>query len=350
MTRRVAAAAVATACWLAAGGSAPGAARARGGPVEPRVDLTAPTGDTLATATPAFTIVARDFPGSGVSVRLEISRRADFQSDIVLDTVVPADSATIQLERPLPERTAYYWRARGRDDAGTEVLTVPSGPHVVPDWLVLLRPNSPSGTLLDSRRPSFAWRSIGVAEPPGPWRYDLTITNTATGERITALGLAETTYVPPADLETNTSYRWSVTARLLLGPDTVRVASLASFVITPGQRVLATLLYQNFPNPFPSATSTSTCVWFDLGEVTFVRLEVHDLRGNLVRRIFPDGRAATPLPPGRYGREAPGGCDARFAWDGRSQNGAYVPPGVYLLRLQTARERLVRRVLWRGAR
>ena len=109
----------------------------------------------------------------------------------------------------------------------------------------------------------------------------------------------------------------------------------------------ATLLYQNFPNPFPTATSATTCVWFDLAEPGPAALDVYDLRGNRVLRIFPAPGDDAHLAAGRYGRGADGsGCDWRFTWDGSGEDGRRVPPGVYLLRLHTRGAGQVRKVLF----
>ena len=98
----------------------------------------------------------------------------------------------------------------------------------------------------------------------------------------------------------------------------------------------ATLLYQNFPNPFPTTTSATTCLWFDLAEPGPTALDVYDLRGNRVRRIFPGPGEDAHLAAGRYGRGTGGsGCDGRFTWDGAGEDGRRVPSGVYLLRLHT---------------
>lgn len=316
----------------------------------PAIEVSGPTEDTLDTVTPSFFLRGTGFDPAAapLTLTLQISTRADFQGPLVLDTSVVADEATIVLHDPLPEQATYYWRGIARDAIGTEVVSSGFGPHYVPEWLVLVQPNAPSGALLDTRRPEFIWRSLRTAVPPGPWRYDITITNTATRQTTTAIGLTDTTFTPAQDLQANTSYRWAVTARLAQTGDSVHVASTGSFVITSNRRVIATLLYQNFPNPFPSARAQTTCVWFDLGTLSSVRLEVRDLRGNLVRRVFPADGALATLPAGQYGR-AGAGCDSRFEWNGRADDGRFVPPGVYLLRLQTPREMLFRKMLWRGA-
>jgi hypothetical protein len=142
-----------------------------------------------------------------------------------------------------------------------------------------------------------------------------------------------------------------VTARLTTGAS-INVASLSSFVIVDPGVPQSTLLYQNFPNPFPSATSEFTCVWFDLATISPVRLEVFDLRGRPVRTLLPESGEFAFLNPGRHGRTVgPGGgtgCNGTIRWDGRGRDGAIVPAGVYLLRLRADGINLTRRVVFLG--
>lgn len=122
--------------------------------------------------------------------------------------------------------------------------------------------------------------------------------------------------------------------------------------LTPQSAVpRVTLLYQNFPNPFPTALASETCLWFDLHRTTRVRLTIHGIRGNLVRTIIPSAQLAGELAAGRYGRGAPGpvpSCDPRFAWDGHADDGRMVPPGVYLVRLRTDSHQSFKKMLFRG--
>ena len=112
----------------------------------------------------------------------------------------------------------------------------------------------------------------------------------------------------------------------------------------------ATLLYQNFPNPFPVGAQDRTCISFDLAAPGMVALDVLDLRGNAVRRLVPSAAFAAPLAPGRYGRDPAGGpgCDPRLTWDGTTAHGTTVPPGVYLIRLQAPGVNAFRRIVFRG--
>ena len=112
-----------------------------------------------------------------------------------------------------------------------------------------------------------------------------------------------------------------------------------------------TVLYQNFPNPFPTASSATTCLWFDLSASSEVTLAVYDLRGRLVRTIVPSKDVEGYLGAGAYGRFAPGmnaGCDPRFAWDGRGSDGHLVPPGVYLARLHADGHWQTKKMVFRG--
>ncbi len=113
------------------------------------------------------------------------------------------------------------------------------------------------------------------------------------------------------------------------------------------------LLYQNFPNPFPSTASPVTCIWFDLAQRSgAVTLAIYDLRGRLVRTIVPSAAVSSKLDAGYYGRlaNAPmgSGCDPRFTWDGRGSDGVSVPPGVYLLRLHVDDAWQTKKIIFRG--
>lgn len=127
--------------------------------------------------------------------------------------------------------------------------------------------------------------------------------------------------------------------------------SSSTFAVPQPSVPRLTLLYQNFPNPFPTAAASETCFWFDLHRTSRVHLTIHGIRGDLVRTLVPSAQLTGELAAGRYGRGAPGSglaCDPQFAWDGRGDDGRMVPPGVYLVRLRTDAHESFKKILFRG--
>lgn len=139
-----------------------------------------------------------------------------------------------------------------------------------------------------------------------------------------------------------------------------RVALACALLAAPGvvhaqggEPPRTTILYQNFPNPFPAGGLLTTCVWFDLARASDVLIQVLDLRGNVVRTLVPSTDISGQLATGRYGRgtgDIPDGfgCDGRFVWDGTASDGSIVPTGVYLLRMRADGADVVRRMLFLG--
>ncbi len=306
------------------------------------VTVTGPAEGTLTTVTPAVTVRASGFGAAApYRVSLQASTTADFAS-VVLDTAfVSGDSVNaVQITRPLPSDVNVYLRAIVEPTIGFRTISAVFGPRRVPPWLALLTPNSPMGDQFDIRRPLFVWRSAPVVASTGSWTYELEITTQGRTE-VAAAGVRDTTFRPPTNLQANTSYRWSVRAMLGTGA-TVRAQSIATFLITDPPLPTTTIFYQNFPNPFPSDASFSTCFWFDIGEPGGrVQIDVLDARGNFVRSVMGGTDPTTTFPPGRYGRGAPGAgsnCDNRFVWDGTGSDGRIVAPGVYLIRFRVGAE------------
>ena len=314
-------------------------------------------GDTLRSVTPTFLVQARGVgPALPLRFRFRIDTTRQFLRPLLDTTLTVRDSSvTVAPARALSaEGQRVYWQATVLDPAGVEVASPMGGPRVVPFWVSLVRPVGASGVVVRSRRPTFVWQSPAVGEPPGPWEYALTITTL--GNRVVAVDqLRDTTYTPPRDLEANASYRWAVTARLPRSAQATQVVAAGTFVVEDPVVPTSTLLYQNFPNPFPQQTALglvdATCIWFDLERPARVRLEIYDLRGLLVRRLVPAAGVADELPPGRYGRqrsEANEDCDQSFRWDGTDGGGRTVPAGVYLLRFRADGVEEVKKILFRG--
>ena len=303
--------------------------------------------------TPAFRVATSGFPEDDpvVTLRLQIATQGDFQGVLILDSTITPEDPTLRLRRPLPEGASLYWRAIARTGRGMEVSSPIVGPRTTIPWLTLVHPNESNGTTVTSRQPVLSWSSATVDAPPGPWRYDVSISNAATRQVVVARTVTDSSFVPPAPLEANTPYRWRVTGRLGT-TDSVTRESAATFVIAASETPpRATLLYQSFPNPFPTATAQSACIWFDLHQPALVTLEVVDIRGRRVRRLIPGEGMSSTLRSGRYGRESEWsdtGCDPRLAWDGLGEDGRTVPAGVYLVRLRAGEQQLVKKIVFRG--
>jgi len=318
------------------------------------VAVDGPTAVVLPSLTPALVVRAVGFANvRPLRVRVQIATSVDFAvGSLTVDSsfTTTDTSIAVQITRALPSETTVFWRASVQGVSGLGAESPITGPRTVPAWLTLVFPSS-AGEILDVRRPLFVWKSARITPAAGPWTYTLEITNGGRPEQ-GAAGLLDTTFRAPTNLQANTSYRWSVRAALPNG-DFVRAASLASFLINDPALPTTTILYQNFPNPFPSAASFSTCFWFDVGEPgATVSLDVLDLRGNVVRTIAPARDGVTQFTAGRYGRGALGAgsnCDNRFVWDGTASDGRTVAAGVYVARFRSGTGApTFRRILFNG--
>ncbi len=315
------------------------------------VSLTAPT-ESLTTVTPTFAWTVRDLPivVAPATYRLQVARDTTFAS-LIIDTLT--STTTVTLTTPLPPGTSLTYRVTATV-ADTFAVTSPRVPLLVsPAWVTLLTPDGPGGVSVRDLRPTFRWSSPGVTEPPGPFTYDVRVVRADDGSlEIEEVGLTVLEFTPDRDLDRNTPYRWAVTARL--GADSSVVGSQGTFVIIDDSTPLTTLLFQNFPNPFPNRQvgRTTTCLWFDLAEAGEVRLDILDVRGHVVRRFVPGTAFTSRLEAGRYGRP-PGGdpnsCDPRLEWDGTASDGSTVPRGIYVARLVTPSGVFTRRIVFMGA-
>jgi hypothetical protein len=307
------------------------------------------TGDSIAPS-PVMVVEARPDPAQAfpVSVSIEVSAEPQFRQ-LVFSDAKEGDTATFIMPLLLPERTTMYFRARLIDRFGTIVAQTVVG-RPIRSWIRLGPPGLiDNNNVLFTRTPRFAWSAAPLTLPPGPWIFDLSVVNTATNRvDFFATGISDTAFVFATPLEGNTSYRWRVRAHATnaQGPGEVTITSRSTFVISSADVPTVTLFYQNFPNPF----STATCFWFDLATASNVRLTIYDLRLREVKNIVP-GLLGSDLPPGAYGREnnsAQSGCDGRLSWDGTDDDGRVVPPGVYLAQFRANGKADVKRILFRG--
>lgn len=316
--------------------------------------LLGPTDSVLGTVTPTFDWDVDQPSGFAADTfRLRVALDTGF-ARLLLDTLTTASSVTLPFGAP--PGALLFWRLDARSPLGFSDSTARQGPVRVPSWATLLTLAAPGGGSTRDSLPTFAWHAPAAAEPPGPFRFDVAVypsSGTPAQAVAAARGISDTTFRPTRPLEHNLPFRWRVVARL--GADSVTVASPGSFVVLDDATPATTLLFQNFPNPFPNTATgvASTCIWFDIARPGEVALEVFDVRGRLVRRLAPSASVPAVLEPGHYGRppgDLPGTCEPRFQWDGRDETGAFVRAGVYLYRLTAPGFRDAKRIVFLGAR
>lgn len=310
-----------------------------------------PVASPLVSITPTFAWQAPGVPAIAgpVSYRLVLARDSTFSAPFV-DTAL-ADE-TFRLDRPFRPGEAFWWSVTAESPLGVSLEAGPPLALTTPAWATLTSLNDPAGTTVRERRPLLTWTAPDADPPIGPFRFDVEIRAARTGETVAAgRQLTEFAYRPPTSLDVNTPYRWRVIARL--GQDSAITESVSEFVVVDTLVPPATVLFPNFPNPFPGPVNSAdgTCIWFDLDVAGPVQLDVLDLRGHLVRRLVPGTGFPAVLEAGRYGRPAdgtPGNCDPRLVWDARTDRGELVPPGVYVYRLRTRSRVLTRRMVFKG--
>jgi hypothetical protein len=289
-------------------------------------------------------------PALPVSFTIFVAADSTFQDVLLADRVVGTFAR--RLSRPLPPRQRIFWRVNAETPQAVTRSTETQGPLTVPAWLRLMVLNNPAGQTIEERRPTFEWEPFEVLEPPaGPLTYDLDVFSDRDEESVAAFaGLDSTRFRVPEPLPLNEPLRWSVVARAPGGQADTAI-SAGPFVVVSTSSPPATILFQNFPNPFPSVELglSETRIWFDLSREGPVQLTVYDLRGRLVRRLVPAaGCGEVVLPAGIYGREEGGSPDpcVQLRWDGTDEAGRNVEPGVYLLRLRAGGTEGIRRMVY----
>jgi serine protease AprX len=308
-----------------------------------------PAAGPLTTITPTFAWTVGTVPASAtpVSYRLRISRDSTLAAPIVDQLTAAQTFATPQALKT----GSLFWRVDATAASGETATSGVIGPIIVPAWATLTSLSNPAGMVIDTAQPTFTWKPAQVSAPPGPLTYDLDVQRVATGvTEFNVANLTDTTFEIPRPLERNTAYRWLLV--VYAGSDTSIIRSQGSFLVVDLGMPTSTLLYQNFPNPFPAGGRDSTCLWFDLAIAGNVQLDILDLRGNRVRRFVPGPDFPGVLAPGRYGRGSGGGgggiCDPRLMWDGRTDDGHPLPAGVYLAKLKAPGLLVFKRIVFRG--
>jgi len=306
-----------------------------------------PAAGPLTTITPTFSWTVGTVPASAtpVTYRLRIGRDSTLSAPIVDRLTTAQTFAPAQALRA----GSLFWRVDATAASGEMATSGVVGPIIVPAWATLTALSNPAGMVIDTAQPTFKWKHAQVAAPPGPLTFDLDVQRVATGViEFNVTNLTDTLFELPQPLERNTAYRWLLVVHA--GSDTSIIRSQGSFLVVDLGMPTATLLYQNFPNPFPIPGRDSTCLWFDLALAGNVQLDILDLRGNRVRRFVPGPDFPGVLAPGRYGRGSGSGgiCDPRLMWDGRADDGHPLPAGVYLAKLKAPGLLVFKRIVFRG--
>lgn len=304
---------------------------------------------------PAPPILVEGTPGPPAlgpySLSLDVALEPQFRAPILI-RAAPEMTLSAQPDSLFPEHVPVYFRARLINGQG-QVVREELRSFVVRSWLRLVSPTRRSNDVLFTRQPQFVWSSPGITLPPGPWQYELTVIRTKDGAPEQQLKqLNDTSVVLSTPLEACTSYSWRVTARAVNGgsKDQITVASPGTFVIQTAECPTATIFYQNFPNPFGhGGMADVTCFWFDLARDADVKLTIYDIRLRVVRSIIP-GTGFARFPAGAHGRQGSGGggCDPRFSWDGRDNDGRAVPAGVYIAAFEADGVRTTKKILFLG--
>lgn len=295
-------------------------------------------GGVLTSLTPRFTWdVPLLHPGAGmVQYILQVARDSQFGDVVAADTVVDAEAVT--LARPLAAGTGYWWRVQAHTEPGVVRSSHATGPFEMASWVRLVTLDDDEGLFINDPSPLLVWDPLPAPAPAGPLNYDVEVISATSGEIAYRAPLVEDTSLTVDEpLAFNVPYRWRVITRTANGAiDTTQ--SRAPFVVSSAVAPPVTLLYQNFPNPFPRGDVPITTIWFDLRETTRVSLAVYDLRGRLVRRLIPDAlegcTESVRLAAGTYGRVGDSPCVAT-TWDGTTDDGTVMPPGIYIIRLST---------------
>ena len=306
-------------------------------------------GNVLTTLQPTFTWIAPlRHPSMPVTFRVEVATDPNFENIVYVDSVRDVTSLTVK--RPLPAAPRLFWRVVAEAFPGVRRVTVAPTPFTMPDWVRLLEPEA--GSFTTTTRPTFRWRSLEAPSPIGPLTYELQVLNAQTGTIVQRVAnLTSDSVELPQPLIPNVSYRWRVIVASQVPGAVDTVESAGNFVVTTNEKPPATLLYQNFPNPFPRPDLgiSETQFWFDVTIATKIEVAIYDLRGRLVRNLIPANPSCgeITLEPGQYGRAVVDTDPCiRTRWDARTNSGETVSRGVYILRLRAGGVDQIKRILY----
>ena len=311
------------------------------------IQIANPQADSIPPA-PNISVSAVGAPPAGApySVRLLMARDAEFRQQF-FESVRSLGGEPFTVDSLLTEHTVVHIRAQLIDRTNTIVADTTLARPVL-GWVRLLDPPPQPTTNLSNRRVQFAW-----ASPPITflWEYDFAVINKRTGIQAEFRPKVTST-TQTVDLEANTSYTWQVTARKLgtSGGTEVTVRSPGTFIISTSDQPLATVVYQNFPNPFGRGISPTTCFWFDLATLSQVRLTIYSLNLHRVRNLIPGSSGTSSFIAGIYGRSDNNnlGCDMAYSWNGKDDDGRFVPAGVYIAEFRANGQTTIKKIYFKG--
>lgn len=269
---------------------------------------------------------------ASAATHFRLERSAGNGAAFVFLASLPGSSNSHRDGSNLQPGTAYFYRLRAENKCASDSLFsafVPANePARIPDANA---PNAPTNLLagaISNTAIIMIWEDKAenetgyfIERKTGSGAFDslTTLPANSTGHRDEGL-LANTTY----------TYRVSAVNSAGLSSPSNEAAATTSVVGVeePGFAHAPTqfYLYQNTPNPFNPATR----IRYALIAQSTVRLFISNPLGQRVRLLVEADR-----PSGFY----------EVTWDGRDENGAAMPSGIYFCTLHTERERQTRRLL-----
>jgi hypothetical protein len=282
----------------------------------------APLPPALATITPDFAWSPGAVPlfAQPVTYRLRIAHDSGLGAPIV-DTVLAGE--LYALRRPLKSGAPLFWRVDATSATNVTASTGPVGPIAIPAWARLTALADSAGSATTEVQPLFTWSPVAITSPPGPFSYDLFVRrSTSQIETFSAGGLTDTTFRLPQPLERNATYRWELVVHA--AADTSRVSTPAPFVVLDASRRPPRCCIRTSPTRSPRRPAPPHLVRPRVRVDGLAR--VLDLRGGVVAACCPApiSRRAAGRPVQARGPAA-GLCDPRFAWDGRADDGRWLP-------------------------
>jgi hypothetical protein len=284
-----------------------------------------------------------------VTYEVQVATDTGFHNIVYSDTM--REALVLAPQSALPASPRLFWRVVARTTTGIVRASL-RAPFRVPDWVRLLTFAGSEPTFANTTQPELEWVPLDP-RGAGPFTYEVQVLANGTGAVVQTLKNLTVTKVRVAEaLTPNQSFRWRVIARARTGQvDTV--SSTQPFVISTDDKPPATVLYQNFPNPFPNSEfgDGKTSFWFDLANDGIVELTIYEPRGQAVRHLIPlPGCAPITFGAGIYGRTGQVLNNAQcieLQWDGRGDDGRLMPAGPYIVRLSVSGKTFTKNMLFR---